>query len=470
MSGLVSRHNALRERFSGTLADVDSAGLAIRGRPRVGDHAYRVGPRSRSTRRSPIRRGTECGQARLRLRRAHPGPGRTGTRFPPLANVLLLCLGPIPRRRRRRHHRPPLGSQPAGRTPRIREGGVSSSSRSPRSGAASTATTASGSPYRRLIALEVAERRGAERTGRASRRGPPVCRRTRWRAGSCGYWRPGASVNPDSMIEPWDWYYQTGKVSRQLSPRISRERLTALNREVYRSLGVDVRPAGRALRPGAARGKDTGGVLHLRQRPRYRRNRRGARPWVFATYRTGGLDNLDELLHETGHAVHIAAIRTRPAFADWPDSDPFTEAVADFVALEVSEPEWQQRWLGDSVPLADGLRGALRRHRAGRGLVAVRAENAAGHGRRSQSGVDRPDQQLPPHPPAPGAFLVGHAGPAGRRAGLHDELRGRIHPDRGDPGANPAGCTARSPRETAPGTGGSLRGSFASAWSGPPVR
>jgi hypothetical protein len=80
-------------------------------------------------------------------------------------------------------------------------------------------------------------------------------------------------------------------------------------------------------------------------------------PWVFATYRTGGLDNLNELLHETGHAIHIAAVRTRPAFTDWPDSDPFTEAVADFIALEVYEPAWQQRWLGDSVPLADGLRG-----------------------------------------------------------------------------------------------------------------
>jgi hypothetical protein len=82
-----------------------------------------------------------------------------------------------------------------------------------------------------------------------------------------------------------------------------------------------------------------------------------AEPWVFATYRTGGLDNLNELLHETGHAVHIAAIRTRPAFADWPDSDPFTEAVAEFVSLDVYEPAWQHRWLGDSVPLADGLRG-----------------------------------------------------------------------------------------------------------------
>ena len=80
-------------------------------------------------------------------------------------------------------------------------------------------------------------------------------------------------------------------------------------------------------------------------------------PWVFTAYRIGGLDNLNELLHETGHAVHLAAIRTRPAFRDWPDSDPFTEAVADVVALDVYEPAWQQRWLDDSVPLAEGLRG-----------------------------------------------------------------------------------------------------------------
>jgi hypothetical protein len=81
-----------------------------------------------------------------------------------------------------------------------------------------------------------------------------------------------------------------------------------------------------------------------------------AEPWVFATYRVGGLDNLSELLHETGHGIHIAAIRTRPAFADWPDSDPFTEALGDLVALEAYEPVWQQRFLGDSVPLADSFR------------------------------------------------------------------------------------------------------------------
>jgi oligoendopeptidase F len=75
--------------------------------------------------------------------------------------------------------------------------------------------------------------------------------------------------------------------------------------------------------------------------------------FITATYDVGGIGNLAELLHETGHAVHISAIRTRPAFADWPDSDPFTEGIADVVALEMYEPTWQQRWLGDSVSMAD---------------------------------------------------------------------------------------------------------------------
>ena len=188
-------------------------------------------------------------------------------------------------------------------------------------------------------------------------------------------WR---DATPDSLVEPWDWYYLVGRASRALSPRIPRERLAALNAAVWRSLGADVD----ALR------------VHYDLEPREGKDpvafttfggaRTPIEPWVFATYRTGGLDNLNELLHETGHAVHLAAIRTRPAFRDWPDSDPFTEAVADFVALDVYEPAWQQRWLGDSVPLADGAPGPLRRHRARRGLGAVRAADAPRAGRRSQ--------------------------------------------------------------------------------------
>jgi hypothetical protein len=73
--------------------------------------------------------------------------------------------------------------------------------------------------------------------------------------------------------------------------------------------------------------------------------------WVFTSYRTGGLDNLSELLHETGHGIHLGGMRTRPAFEDWPDSDIFTEALADLASLEVYEPGWQKRYLGASVPL-----------------------------------------------------------------------------------------------------------------------
>ncbi|MFM7272898.1 MAG: hypothetical protein ACKO4A_03455, partial [Gammaproteobacteria bacterium] len=79
-------------------------------------------------------------------------------------------------------------------------------------------------------------------------------------------------------------------------------------------------------------------------------------PSVFAGYASGGIGNLNELLHETGHAIHIAAIRTSPAWADWPDSTAFTEALAEIFSLEVFEAAWQQRWLGQSAPLGENLR------------------------------------------------------------------------------------------------------------------
>ena len=164
-------------------------------------------------------------------------------------------------------------------------------------------------------------------------------------------------ANPDSLIEPWDWYYRMGQANWALSGRISRDRLLQLNSMVYRSLGADVQKLQIQYDVKPRQGKTPVAYTTFGARPRFINGSwRPGKPWVFATYRTGGLDNLSELLHETGHAVHIAAIRTRPAFTDWPDSDPFTEALADFLALEVTEPAWQQHWLGDSVPLAEGLR------------------------------------------------------------------------------------------------------------------
>jgi hypothetical protein len=164
-------------------------------------------------------------------------------------------------------------------------------------------------------------------------------------------------VTPDSLIEPWDWYYETGRASRRLSHRIPKERLKTLNDRIYRSLGANISELSVKYDLDPREGKTPVAYCTFGRRPRFINGSwRNGEPWVFATYRTGGLDNLNEMLHETGHAVHINAIRTRPAFADWPDSDPFTEAVADFIALDVYEPAWQQHWLGDSVPTSEGLR------------------------------------------------------------------------------------------------------------------
>ena len=76
---------------------------------------------------------------------------------------------------------------------------------------------------------------------------------------------------------------------------------------------------------------------------------------MFANYVDGGLGDLNELVHETGHAIHIAAIRTRPAFADWPDSDALTEALAELVTLDVGEPAWNARWIDGAPAIPDAI-------------------------------------------------------------------------------------------------------------------
>jgi hypothetical protein len=211
------------------------------------------------------------------------------------------------------------------------------------------------SPYRQIMAL-LARRPGpAPAAARARALGVQPDTLERWLVAILEAWR---ARTPDSLIEPWDWHYLGGAASRRLSAHIERARLAPLSADVFRSLGADPDSLrvhyDLAPREGktpvafttfGARARAVNGVWHP------------AEPWVFATYGAGGLDNLNELLHETGHAVHIAAVRTRPAFSDWPDSDPFTEGLADVVALDVYEPRWQQRWLGDSASTADALRG-----------------------------------------------------------------------------------------------------------------
>jgi hypothetical protein len=159
---------------------------------------------------------------------------------------------------------------------------------------------------------------------------------------------------PDSLLEPWDLYYATGGASRRLGARIPLDSLRAINDRFYRDLGADPDRlhVQYDLEPRA--GKDPVAFTTFGARPGWDGGswRPGA-PYISSSYPTGGFDNLGQQLHETGHAIHIAGIRTRPAFADWPDADLFTEAIADLAPTEATAGRWQRRYLGDSASTAD---------------------------------------------------------------------------------------------------------------------
>jgi hypothetical protein len=214
-----------------------------------------------------------------------------------------------------------------------------------------------GSPYRQLLAL----RRAAwgDTASPIERKGPAFGLETRtleeWLTRALEAWR---TASPDTILEPWDWYYEEGEAGRKLSAGIPRiADLRRVNDAFYRQLGADPVTLRIHYDLEARQTKYPVAFTDFGSRNRWRGKRLlPGEPWVFTSYLGGGLDNLAELLHESGHAIHIAAIRTRPAYTDWPDNDTFTEALADVPAMELYEPAWQQRFLGDSVPLAVSLR------------------------------------------------------------------------------------------------------------------
>jgi hypothetical protein len=213
------------------------------------------------------------------------------------------------------------------------------------------------SPWRQLLRsrAQAWAAEGMPHISRARALGVPPDSVESWLEGILAAWR---AAQPDTVLEPWDWYHYTGAASRRFAGRIPLDSLPVLNERWYGSLGADIHALRIHYDLLPRSGKYPVAYTTFGARPH--RDREGwfpGEPWVFATYRVGGFDNLVELLHETGHGVHIAGIRTRPAFADWPDSDTFTEAVADLASLDAYEPRWQIRMLGDSIPLADGLRG-----------------------------------------------------------------------------------------------------------------
>ena len=212
------------------------------------------------------------------------------------------------------------------------------------------------SPYRRLIALAGAE---ARRTGtspiKAGARtvGATEAEAERWLLEVLEAWR---AANPGAALEPWDYWHRYAGATAPLDALIPPSRVLELSKAYYRDLGADLDALGvlhdLAVRPGKAplayadfvrTGRWQGSAW------------RGAIARVSANVEHGGLFVLNEIVHEDGHAVHMEAIRTRPAFFDLGD-DLYLEAFADVTSWNVADPRWQARYLGQSIDEHDSLR------------------------------------------------------------------------------------------------------------------
>jgi hypothetical protein len=210
------------------------------------------------------------------------------------------------------------------------------------------------SPYRRLIAMAAAD---------AAKNGSPVDTAARaveaqpqeiehWLEQILETWR---QVSGDHQIEPWDYLRVGGEAEQILATAIPRGSLEPINQRYYHDLGADIEQLHIMYdlnpRPGKAPVAYTDWVTHGRMvhgvwRPSVLR--------VSANYRGGGLGALDEFVHENGHAIYYAAIRTRPAFMD--TDSLFDEAFADVPAWNTYERAWQRKYLGREAPESASLR------------------------------------------------------------------------------------------------------------------
>ncbi len=204
-----------------------------------------------------------------------------------------------------------------------------------------------GSPYRRLIAQAAADARKHRSAidQVAAEAGVPATQVEDWLEQILEAW---SEVSGDQQMEPWDFRYQAGEADRALEPLIPRGSLQPITERYYRDLGADLERLGVLHdldpRPGKAplaysdvarSGRTIGGVW------------RSTVARVSANYEHGGLGSLNEFVHENGHAVHYAALRTRPAFMD---VEPlFDEAFADVTSWDTYEPAWQRKYLGHAA-------------------------------------------------------------------------------------------------------------------------
>ena len=213
----------------------------------------------------------------------------------------------------------------------------------------------SDSPYRRMIRMAAADgaANGSELDAAGRAIGVPKAEIEQWLVQILDAWRQASGPG---MVEPWDYRYSIGEANRLLAAQIPRDALVPVNERFYRDLGADLIQLGVVYDLTERPDKSPLAYTDFLARGRYVNGEwRPSVARVVGRYPLGGLFSLNELVHENGHAVHVSAIRNRPAFTDWPGSL-FTEAFADVPSWSVYEPAWQWRYLGTEVNEPTSLR------------------------------------------------------------------------------------------------------------------
>ena len=212
------------------------------------------------------------------------------------------------------------------------------------------------SPYRRLIKLaaaaEATNGSGVEAAARAI--GVTVPDVERWLVQILEAWRDATGP---AMVEPWDYRYAVGEANRKLASSFPGGDIVTVDHRFYADLGVDLDALGVVYDIKSRPDKSPLAYTDFLKRGKYVDGEwQKTIAFVVGRYEDGDLGSLNELVHENGHAVHISAIRNRPAYTDWTDTL-FTEAFADVPSWSVYEPAWQKKYLGTQLPVDMSLRG-----------------------------------------------------------------------------------------------------------------
>ena len=216
----------------------------------------------------------------------------------------------------------------------------------------------SASPYRRLLAMaaEKARKEGQPIDVAARALGVPAAELEPWLVRLLEAWRATLPAEP---VEPWDYRYANSSANRLLDSAAPADQLLPVTKRYFQALGADLTTLEVQFELEPAPDKSPLAYTDFR-----RRGGETPQGWqrpaavVVGLYPEGGLFALNELVHESGHAVHVSAIHTDAAHQDWPDTL-FVEAFADVPSWSTYEPTWQQHYLGRSVPEAVAQRALL---------------------------------------------------------------------------------------------------------------